>query len=365
MTEEPFLTRPLSTCLDGVRYLSALLVLVGHSVQLWLYTGPFPFTPRLQHNCVTVFFVLSGLVIASSLERGKRTLAEFAIARAARLVPVALAAILFGTAAWLLGQWLGAPEIHGSHNGTVNAAAFVAPMLFLSEAPGLYGPVWNPPYWSLCYEAWFYALFGMAVFLRGRTRIAALLIGALLAGPNVLLLLPVWLMGAAVASCKALRPTSLTTGAILIAACLMGIELISHVDLIWLGWLGPKVPWSLSNSEWVLSDTLLGLAMAAGFAGLRPLAEHMAAPLARIEKPVRWLAGSAFTLYLFHWPLLAVLRLLGVTRLESPLAYVAVLAGIVLATLAIAEVTERRTPAVRRWLEARLLTPRLSKAQPA
>jgi len=66
---------------------------------------------------------------------------------------------------------------------------------FLSQSGAAYGPVWNPPYWSLCYEVWYYALFGAAVYLPPARRMLWLVLLAAIAGPRILLLLPVWLAG--------------------------------------------------------------------------------------------------------------------------------------------------------------------------
>jgi len=55
----------------------------------------------------------------------------------------------------------------------------------------------NVLFWLLNYEAWYYALFAAATFLRGRLRAGALGVAALLAEPKILLLFPVWLIGVA------------------------------------------------------------------------------------------------------------------------------------------------------------------------
>ncbi|HJY52187.1 MAG TPA: hypothetical protein VJ349_26610, partial [Stellaceae bacterium] len=81
-------------------------------------------------------------------------------------------------------------------------------------------PGFNVPYWSLNYEAWYYVLFAAAIFLRGRPRIAALIAAALLAGPRILSLLPVWLMGVAAWRWRAELPWQL--GRPLVFVCLAG-----------------------------------------------------------------------------------------------------------------------------------------------
>ena len=95
MDDTRFITRPLSIVLDAVRGAAALLVLIQHAYDIGVYTGPYPFTPRLSHNCVIVFFVLSGLVIGSSVAGGRTSLARYAIARFARIWPTAAAAVGF------------------------------------------------------------------------------------------------------------------------------------------------------------------------------------------------------------------------------------------------------------------------------
>ncbi len=171
--EHGFVTRPLSICLDLVRFAAALVVLVCHAAQAGLYSGRLPGTPLAQHYAVVVFFVLSGLVIAASAARRRSTLGAFAIARAARILPVSVAALIFSTMAYLVTAALGGPAMHNDTYGQLSLGGTVLPLLFLSESTWGAGPVWNPPYWSLCYEVWYYALFGAAVYLRGPGRVVA------------------------------------------------------------------------------------------------------------------------------------------------------------------------------------------------
>lgn len=356
MGERPFITQPLSVCLDLLRFLSAFLVMVGHAVQIGLYTGPWPFTPRLQLNCVLVFFVLSGLVIAGSVQREGSTASQYALARMSRILPVALAAIAFGSVAFLLGHWAGVPEFHGHKNAEFSILATVMPMLFLSESPIGVGPIWNPPYWSLCYEVWYYVIFGSVTFMQGWRRILALLGSCVLAGPNILLLLPVWWVGVWLAQRGANFQVSRSRALLLLTGCVTAFVLVSQIDLQLLFWLRPRVPWSLGQSEWVLSDLLLAPAIGAGIVGLRSLLAGFPPALKRIQAPARWAAGFSFTIYLFHWPLLALAHSAGLARTASPLAFAGWLVALLIVCAIIAELIERRTPALRREV-ARRLTP--------
>jgi peptidoglycan/LPS O-acetylase OafA/YrhL len=166
MRDTPFITRPLSILLDLVRGLAALAVLVGHAVQLGHYRGPYPFTMLFQHNAVIVFFVLSGLVIAASVDRGGHRLVDYAVARLSRILPVSLPALTISLAVVALDRTITSAPLFGEDGRGVAPREMLSALLFLSESWQTgFSP--NPPYWSLCYEVWFYALFAVATFLHG------------------------------------------------------------------------------------------------------------------------------------------------------------------------------------------------------
>jgi peptidoglycan/LPS O-acetylase OafA/YrhL len=81
----------------------------------------------------------------------------------------------------LYGPGWGRAPIH-DFSGHVLSALFLGASWTLSAQPGF-----NLPFWSLNCEAWCYVLFGAAASLHGRQRILALIAGALLAGPKILL----------------------------------------------------------------------------------------------------------------------------------------------------------------------------------
>lgn len=349
----------MSTLLDIVRSGAALVVLVLHGVQAGLYTGPWPAMPMAQHYAVVVFFVLSGLVITTSVQGRPATLRGFAIARAARILPVSLAALAFATAAFLLATGLGHSPLHFDSYGVLNWRGTITPLLFLNESPFGAGPVWNPPYWSLSYEVWYYALFAVACFLRGVKRIVWLIIMGLLAGPKVLLLLPVWLVGVWLARSKWLRRADLCSGFSLLI-CGLGLA-AGQTALVAPGadalrmlaeavraeeWAGP-----LGFSKFLFSDLALALAVAMIFTGLRPLLHrwpHMLQPIAR---PAQILAGFSFTLYLFHWPLLNLCTTFKLKAGDSLPGFLALLLSMIAICYAISLATEQQRGRVRSWMQ--------------
>lgn len=71
-------------------------------------------------------------------------------------------------------------------------------LAFMNEAWGLHLiPGSNVPFWSLRYEAVYYAIFGAWYYGSGATRLLGCLVLAALAGPRILSLFPLWLMGCA------------------------------------------------------------------------------------------------------------------------------------------------------------------------
>src|SRR5262245_30053823 len=142
--------------LDVLRGCAAAAVMLHHHGQYYdvLYPGRVPLSFDLGpgHFGVELFFIISGFVILMTIER-KRTGWEFAISRAARLMPAFLAALLLATA--LLAVNPMPPSLN-----TPSARQFLAN---LTMAPSLLGEIdIDVPYWTLTYELVFYVLMALA-----------------------------------------------------------------------------------------------------------------------------------------------------------------------------------------------------------
>lgn len=360
MDQAPFMTRPMSIALDAARALAAFAVLFGHTMQITVYNGYFPYWFVLQHNAVLIFFVLSGLVIATTAGKAGSDLTSYAIARAARILPVALPAIAFSVGV----EWL----ITSGQMGGLSSWEVIRNMLFsslfLSEsfATGLPG---NPPFWSLCYEVWFYVLFGAAYYLRGRSRLASLALLAALAGPNILLLLPAWLAGVWVAHTGIWRRISRPAAWLLAFVGLAGIPLAVPYAQDLAADLTALAPWKLRYAEFAVTDWFVAAAVAIFLVALRRLLGTEGRLLIALQRPIRYLAGMSFTLYLLHWPLIALLGYLGIDPLPGNLGIAAYLAMIVAICALIAHFTEHQRDRVRSWLERLAMSMRSPRAAPA
>lgn len=317
MNQNDYLDSRQSVLLDLLRGLSALAVMLGHAVQLGLYTGYWPFSASFQHNAVVLFFVLSGIVISHSADRPGTSLASYARARARRILPVAIVAIFLGAGAWHAVTVLGGPRAGPAYTDVMEPGAIVSAALFLSERFQS-GPPGNPPYWSLCYEVMYYALFGAFCFLRGWRRIGVLLWLVVLAGIEVLLLFPAWLAGVAVValwrrwqpgwwlSCGMLGVALflfpiLGSGAVAYAARMaFGAAVGLDMDL-------------LANAQGFVTDNLLALVVAIGLFGLRGTAVVWQTVPPRVAGLARFLAAISFSLYLSHWPVMWTMRAMGLS----------------------------------------------------
>ncbi|WP_296951536.1 acyltransferase [uncultured Massilia sp.] len=326
----------LSLYLDLVRFAAALFVVLYHTWSLTFPDRPFKWP---GHEAVVVFFVLSGYVIAHAATAPGMTFGLYLQHRIARIVPVAWTALLLALAACLL--WPGLPGAESLGWGTLSNALFIA-----QSGPFAVAAPLNPPFWSLNYEVWYYAIFGAWLFAPARWRVALVLAACLLAGPKILLLLPVWLLGVLLyRRMPAWKPALAWT--CLLASVAIGV-LMTWLDVsdVLRAHLYALVPfaWRAHYSTQFLYDNLLGLVVAMHFAAVSSLG-WLPRLVERAARPIRWLAGCTFTLYVFHGPLLVLIR--DVAGIAAPLPFYAAMA---LGVLVAAELTERRV----KWYRGRI-----------
>lgn len=307
--------RNLSIYLDLIRFLAALLVFAVHA-NYQRFTGGLPGGNHfrdLGNDAVMVFFVLSGFVIAYTASQRETTLHEYAAGRLARLYSVAVPAIILTMVADAAGSVLDPSLYTGRWDEYDDPwGRLLASLSFTNELWFSYTrPFSNGPFWSLGYEAWYYALFGAAWFLRGPVRGLSVAGICLLVGPKILLLLPVWWLGVWAWRRATVAPPGLGASAVLCVGSLavyLAFRLADGPDrLLQLSraWLGAQTLYDqLSWSRHFLSSQVIGACVAAHFLGAVGLARRLPACPALIERPVRYAAGFTFALYLLHYPLL-------------------------------------------------------------
>jgi peptidoglycan/LPS O-acetylase OafA/YrhL len=352
---------------DALRAVAALLVMSSH-VRDVILTGYRPeFGPAawvfylltsFGHPAVIVFFVLSGFWITKAVverqEAGTFVWDGYWLDRLSRLWVVLLPALLLGAAADLVTfrvlhfppPGYGAQSIPADVDSHLSLAWLAANALFLQ---GLFAPAFgsNGPLWSLTNEFWYYLWFPALHLAMTRRRIT---VAAALAVVTAMLFRPLlpgfvcWLCGSALymASRRYPGPNGLA-GAFAWLPCLVLFVADRTTD------------------SW-LRDIALALA------AVPPLWQAMAWPFGRGRAVAAYGAGSSFSLYVIHFPLLALTAaLLGLHERLRPTAVavggcIALMAVLTLAAWGFSQLTERNTRRVRQSV-ARLasgLRPRAS-----
>lgn len=190
------MNREVSLYLDLTRFLTALLVMVSHFSFHRFTDGHLDFFHAYGHAGVVVFFVLSGYVISFVADKKENNLKDYFISRFARLYSVVLAVLILVLMIDTIGQSIN-PTIYQNYFRDSNYfIRLIVNVSFLQQV-WFYniGYLSDGPLWTLGYEFWYYALFGFTLFIEGKKKYFFLFLTALLIGPKILLLLPVWLFG--------------------------------------------------------------------------------------------------------------------------------------------------------------------------
>lgn len=352
--------KEFSLYLDLMRFLAALAVVIYHSNSRLVSAAHIPFSGH-GHAAVIVFFVLSGFVISYVTAEREKTPVEYWASRLSRFYSLVLPVVLATPLLDLAGEALAPAFYDGKTTHGLAWLRIATSLAYLNE-------VWtisimsfsNVPFWSLCYEMWYYVLFAVFTFVPGKTRWLLLAGGALLLGPKIVVLAPIWVLGVVLQRWTLLQRLSPAAGAALFLASWGAYALFQAAGLTEWGadllhrWVGDYWYKQAAFSKFFLTDYLLALIVAANFAGARAAAPVWGAWLRRAERPVRWLAGYTFSLYIMHQPLLHFYSAVINGDPSGPGFYLAVLGATLASVLVAGALTEHKREGLRRWLRASL-----------
>lgn len=305
-----------SIFLDLLRLVSAIVVLIAHTVGETpishssadgsITNGPSVLEAALRagHAAVIVFFVLSGFVIALTTMGKNRDGWQYAQARLSRLYSVLLPALVLSAfVSVVLGLTEPAVQAQYTRSPTVIrfllSSTFLNEIWFFSSAPPI-----NRPLWSLGYEFWYYLIFGLWVF-RGKTRASVVLpiLACLIAGPKIIVLFPIWLMGCA--ACYVPQAKIKPGISWVIIACLCLLVIVEAAKMSFYPFpLNGRAPWFFSAP--FLSDYVTGitLAVAIWLLPTQDIAQHSKSTVFRF----RQLGDLTFSIYLLHFPLVILFK---------------------------------------------------------
>jgi len=216
---------------------------------------------------------------------------------------------------------------------------FAGQLWWLNIAPGS-----DLPYWSICYEVWYYTIFGLILF-GGVYRVLAATGAALIAGPNIIALFPLWLLGVLTYRICARQRFSPWTGGALVT-----ISLVT-----WMAWEVLARRYHLQHigpMYWVQRDQLpkdyiISTLFAAHLIGFVAISQFALPVLERFARLIRWAAGATFTIYLLHWPVAQFLTTVVPWEPDAWQTRVVMFPGVLLIVFSAAACTERRKAAWR------------------
>jgi peptidoglycan/LPS O-acetylase OafA/YrhL len=348
----------LSVYIDSLRILASLLVMVSHyPLTIWLLKT---LTERnYAYDAVAVFFVLSGYVISYASETFEKSLKSFVTNRAARILPVAISAIVFSLVAFYICTF-------SKINAFGPTSWLVDWQWTLIQSVTFTNQVWssnlmpfsNGAYWSLVFEVWCYAFYAAIVYARGWTRVSILVLLAIILGPKQILILPMWLFGSAAYHLRNrfnFEKFVLWLMLVLPVASYFPIRLILSDD------------WSYAYAGRVVESMVgFGLDGAANFGWGYILSLMVAVHLYAFGKLssgkeidpnnfcVRWvrkLSSYTFTLYLFHLPVIKlILSAFAIEAVDFSIYYrVPVYIGMFAIIFMIGNVVEQKKSMYRGW----------------
>lgn len=209
------LTKSKSNILHLLRWLSALVVVVGHSVMVDEYvfgkrdfTFLYNYISMNAHTAVMVFFVLSGYLISytsSKLDSLGRALSvrKYLIDRWSRIFSVLIPCLLLTIISDFAGNVL-FPQIYQNPQIIPQDNALLRFVVNLLALQGTWGQRIqfgsNSPLWSIGYEFTFYLMFGLYLFGREKPKWARVyFIGGIIfiaaKGPLLIGYSLIWFMG--------------------------------------------------------------------------------------------------------------------------------------------------------------------------
>lgn len=346
----------MSGYLDLCRMLAAIAVFLVH-VDKFQIGGRLPFMwrlPSIGHDAVIAFFVLSGFVIAYVTDREGSRLRDYAVGRISRLWSVAVPALLLTIVADAIGRSLSPGRYGGEWAFATDMPAWrlVANLLFLNELWfSSVRPFSNLPFWSIGFEFWYYAIFGAWTYLTGHARHIAVAALCLIAGPKILLLMPVWLMGVIAYRLSRADTLEATASVLLIAGTSLAYVLFHYLEmpvklLVLTRELLGSYAYDLVWSQTFIHAYIIGVLIALQFVGVASLTRNC-----RIQIPAAgYLASFTFALYLCHYPLLYLLSALVDDLQIQQYRNAFVVLGVCLVVAMLGFFTERLKKGMRRQL---------------
>jgi peptidoglycan/LPS O-acetylase OafA/YrhL len=352
-----------SLYLDLVRFAAALTVFIEHlrehtKIGFAAFWGAHPFWFShwylFSQTAVTVFFVLSGYVIAHVLATRERMPVDYAASRFARLYSVVLPALLLTAVCNYLIELRYPTAFQAFQSGGTAGVAlsYLGTAVFANRFwlwPDLDPP--NTPFWTLSFEAFYYVTIAILVFARGRGRILSMLALILIAGPSMVLLAPTWLLGYLAyhvsqrwrAGARSVIPLWLISLTLLPLCFFIELHFREHLAFL-------RTPDQAIGA--LLAAYAAAICFAVNVLAFNAFSDRVEPFLAPITAIIRWLGSMTFALYLFHQPVLSLFTVYHVPDRSSAAQLVLLVGGTFLVVATLGRFCENTKGAYKRCLLA-------------
>ncbi|MDB5816040.1 MAG: putative acyltransferase [Rhodocyclales bacterium] len=340
-----------SAYLDVVRFLAAMIVFLGHAAgKNW--TGGFLWQlGAYGQTAVIIFFVLSGFVIRHVVSVKEKSWQVYTASRVSRLWSVVIPALLVTFVIDTIGVkvapelYVGKPWFAGDHLWL----RYSASLLLVHQVWGadLY-PGINIPFWSLSFEFFYYILFGILLYLASYPRYFAFAIVALLAGPLIVAMFPIWWLGVLIYDHKERLVVPkywalfMAAGGLLLLAA--SPRLATH----------PLLGATLLGRPALICDYVNAFAITAHLIGIYSLCPPTAILTQATRRHIATVAATTFPLYLMHRPIMQFFSYIGPAEAASWQRRVLVIFGTLLCIAALTPLTDWLRRRITVWLRDRV-----------
>lgn len=307
------MNKPFSIYLDLARFIASLAVFFEHLASTKVSTHVLHW--RLGGYgaiAVTVFFVLSGYVIAHVIAMREKTGWKYASSRFSRLYSVLFLALAVTYLADNIGMKLNQDFYAGLGvtSKSESLPGYLSALFFVNEyqafhVPGLSAGS-NGPLWSLSFEATYYLLAGLIVFSPAWVSIVGVAAIFLLAGKTILALAPLWWLGYLLYRYRDKLVLPQFAAVALFFGSLAFMVLLPGLGSEQLkGNFGYYFPWNGGTmNRNLFSDYAAALAFSIHLIAARQILYSGGAWLLWLERPIRYVGSLTFPLYCLHYPLL-------------------------------------------------------------
>jgi len=345
------MNKSTSLYLDFLRVIAAFGVVLVHANLQWFSNNLF-LRPELGHKLVMVFFVLSGYLIAFTVDKKNKGSKIYLIDRFSRLYSVVLPALLFTYLIDFLGRRINPGFYVDKINLDHQLMRFLLNFAYLQQVWTLCTkPSTNTPFWSISYEFWYYMMFWVVCYFNGLKRYLGIAILVLVVGLKILLLLPVWFLGVLAYKFSGKMLVNARQARVIFTVTLLAIIGLTFFKDI--TFFEDKLPYGkapLYFSSQFLFDWGYGIIIALNIYSFNASAFLNEIP-PTLDRPIKYLSSITFTLYLFHIPMLYFIAATVPYDRSSYLQIVPILIGVVFVVNLFAIITEKQRARFKQLIE--------------